>query len=216
MRYPVGVTGLQEEFDTKWYSARKFGYRVDDWYHEGEDWNLLTGGNTDDREPLYAIADGKIAYYHYHSHIGSGYGRHLILRIEGPWGVRWAHYAHCHQDDFLNRAVEVREGQMIARISNSGTQLAHLHFAIYKKDPVGNIDRWARTRAELNEWWEDPAAFIKQWMQPASQPIITDETYIPQMSMKVREIRAFLASQQATIDSLNSKISQIKAIVQVG
>ena len=208
MRYPVGTVGSQKEIDDYWYVARGFGEFVDgSWYHEGVDLNLKTGADTDNGYPLYAIADGKIVYYHRYTHANSGYGKHLIYKIEGDWGVRWVHYAHCQDVDFLNSAVEVKEGQMIARIGKSGTILAHLHLAIYTKDPISNIDRWARTRTELYEWWENPMDFIKQWMNPPSNPVITDTTRIPQINnMEVREIRNL-------IDNQNSKLAQIKTIV---
>jgi murein DD-endopeptidase MepM/ murein hydrolase activator NlpD len=188
MRFPVG-DGSRYDFYTNWYVARGYGELVDgSWYHEGVDINLKTGGDTDDGYPLYAMANGRIVYYHRYTHSTSGYGRHLIYRTDDP--VRWIHYAHCQDVDFLNSAVDIREGQMIARIGKSGTLLAHLHLAIYTKDPSPNIDRWARTVSELNEWWEDPIPFIEQWMSPLPSPAITDTTRIPQIgNLQVQEIR---------------------------
>jgi murein DD-endopeptidase MepM/ murein hydrolase activator NlpD len=204
MRYPVG-TGSLEDFSENWYLAQIFGVPA---LHEGVDINLRSGGNTDMGEPLYAICAGEVVYYHYGSHPGYGFGRHLVLKIEGAWGVRWVHYAHCHADDFLNQVQTVQEGQMIARIGNSGTQLAHLHLAVFKVNPsaIGGIDKVARNVTELYSYWEDPIAFIQTWMQPAGQPVITDETFIPQLGMKVREARE-------TIDGLNARIDQVREIV---
>ena len=192
MQPPVAKTWA--EYKAKWKVDRFFGQKIQEansyWYHEGLDININTGGNTDLGLPLYAVADGKIVYFHRYTHAlkANTYGRHLILKIDGPL---WVHYAHLADEDFLNRAIDVKEGDLIGRIGNSGTILSHLHFSIYKKDPVGNIDRWARSRTELNEWWVDPAELFERWSQPVppSSGAITDETYIPQIGMTVREAR---------------------------
>ena len=204
MRYPVG-SGSLEDFSENWYLAQIYGVPA---LHDGVDINLRTGGNTDMGEPLRAICAGRVEFYHYGSHPGYGFGRHIVIRIEGPWGTRWVHYAHCHADDFLNSVQDVVEGQIIARIGNSGTPLAHLHLSIFKVNPsaIGGIDRVPRSVTELYSYWEDPIAFIQTWIQPAGQPAVTDETFIPQIGMKVWEARN-------TINGLNSKISDIKAIV---
>jgi murein DD-endopeptidase MepM/ murein hydrolase activator NlpD len=204
MRYPVG-NGTREEFERDWYVAYSFGNPS---LHEGVDINLKSGGNTDYGFPLYAIANGRIIYYHYGTHPGSNFGRHIVYKIEGAWGSRWVHYAHCHSDNFLNSVQDVTEGQMIARIGNSGTPLAHLHMSIYKVDPItiGGIDRVARTVTELNTYWEDPLAFIRLWS--IGQPVITEDTRIPQIeNFTVREICDILNNQQ-------NKLEQIRLIVQ--
>jgi murein DD-endopeptidase MepM/ murein hydrolase activator NlpD len=210
MRYPVGNTGSREEFERDWYSAQAFGQHLDYSYHEGVDINLRTGGDSDLGQPLRAIADGRVLYYHYGSHPGTGFGRHLVMRIDGLWGARWVHYAHCDLADFTNRVVDVQEGQIIARLGKSGdSPLAHLHFAIFKVDPgaIGGIDKFAITLTELNNWWEDPIAFIQQWSRDCPPPVITDETVIPQIGgMQVREIREILEDQ-------NRRLDEIRAIV---
>ena len=210
MRYPVGNTGSREEFERDWYLAQAFGQHVDYGYHEGGDINLRTGGDSDLGQPLRAIANGRVIYYHRDSHPGTRFGRHLVMRIEGLWGVRWVHYAHCDVADFTNRVVDVQEGQMIARLGKSGdSPLAHLHFAILKVDPnnIGGIDRYAKTLTELNAYWEDPIAFIQQWSRDCPPPVITDETMIPQIGgMRVREIRGLLEEQERML-------AQIREIV---
>jgi murein DD-endopeptidase MepM/ murein hydrolase activator NlpD len=210
MRYPVGITGSRQEFEQYWYIAQDFGVRTDYGYHEGVDINLKTGGNTDLGQALLAIANGRIVYYHYGSHPSLNFGRHIAIRIDGPWGSRWVHYAHCDSADFLNVAQNVSEGQMIARLGNSGNStLAHLHFSIFKVDPstIGGIDKVARTLTELNSWWENPISFIQQWLQPDCPPI-TDTTVIPQIrNLQVGQINTL-------IEELESKILQIRTIVQ--
>lgn len=226
MRYPVTNTGSKEDFDSAWYNAQGFGVQTTYGFHEGCDINLKTGGDTDLGQELKSIANGRIVYYHYASHPTTAYGRHLVVRIEGGWGTRWVHYAHCDTNGFLNAVQDVTEGQIIARLGKSGTPYAHLHFSIFKVDPstVGGIDQIARNTTDLNNWWEDPIAFIDKWMQPIIIPQleITDQTKIPQINnMEVQAIRSMLNDQQNTIiskdntiNSLNGKIEQIRTIIQ--
>lgn len=193
MQPPVAKTWT--EYKANWKIDRFFGQKVQEtngyWYHEGLDLNLKTGGDTDLGFPLYAVGDGRIVYYHRYTHASTSgtYGRHLILKLDDF--PLWVHYAHLDDQDFMNKTVNVKEGDIVGRIGKSGTILAHLHFSIYKKDPVGNIDRWARSRTELSEWWVDPAELFETWSNPAppaSGPI-TDQTYIPQLGMTVAQAR---------------------------
>lgn len=168
MRYPVGNTGTKEEFERNWYNAQVFGKQTTYGFHEGVDLNLKTGGDTDLGQEIKAIANGKIVYYHYSSHPTTGFGRHLVYRIDGAWGTRWVHCCHMTDQNFLNSTQDVSEGQIIGRLGKSGTPYAHLHFAIFKVDPVAfGIDNIANTTTELNQYWEDPLAFINTWMAPA-------------------------------------------------
>ena len=218
MRYPVGNTGSKEEFEQLWYVAQGFGKPTSYGYHEGADINLKTGGDSDLGQELKSIANGRIVYYHYASHPTSAYGRHLVIRIDGVWGTRWIHYAHLQDVNFLNNTQEVSEGQIIGRLGKSGTVDAHLHFSIYKVDPAtnGGIDNFANNTTELNNVWEDPLLFIDKWMQPIETPlVITDQTKIPQINnMEVQAIRSMLYDQEKTISNLNSKIDQIRSIIQ--
>lgn len=54
MRYPVGQSGTREEYDKLWYSAQGFGAKTSYGFHEGEDFNLKTGGDTDLGQPLFS------------------------------------------------------------------------------------------------------------------------------------------------------------------
>ena len=163
MRYPVGITGSKAEFKAKWYYAQFYNSPPG---HEGVDINLQTGGNTDLGEPLYAIADGKICHiHHHHYHPDSLFGLHFAIEIHGPWGVRWAHYAHCDPQDFPVEERFVKEGEMIARLGKTGTWLAHLHFSILKVDPatIGGIDTVSHTYKTLKAYWDDPRKFFDKW-----------------------------------------------------
>lgn len=151
MRLPVN------DFD-KWYSAQGFGAKTTYGYHEGEDLNLKTGGDTDLGQPLICIANGEVTSVHNHTSSPT-FGKHIHIKHVGPWGEVYSHYAHC-RDIYPKTGDKVSEGQVIATVGKSGTGFAHLHFAI-KLQPTG-IDGIAKTQEDLKKW-TNPLEFIKKW-----------------------------------------------------
>ena len=167
MRYPVGG-GSREEFLRDWYIADGFGsYRVlGNYYHSGCDINLRSGGDSDLGQPIHAIANGRLVYYHKGSHPTRGYGIHNVYRIEGVFGVRWIHSAHCQSEDFVGQVTDLAEGDLTGRIGKSGTIWAHLHFSVFRVDPStlpSGIDSVAKTPEQLDNIWEDPIQFINKY-----------------------------------------------------
>jgi hypothetical protein len=172
MKYPVS------DYKDKWYIASDFGENRGAYFHNGCDLNLKTGGDTDLGQPLFAVNQGKIVYYHLNSHPTTGYGKHNVLECDTPFGKRWFHYAHCLE--IVSSIKEVNEGEEIAKLGKSGTKLAHCHFACFKVDPKSlrnGIDTIAKTEKELSEWWEDPIKFIEKCLQeqPLAPAISDDE-----------------------------------------
>lgn len=218
MIYPVG-NGTEEDFEDKWYVAQGYGNPTTYGFHDGIDLNLKTGGDTDLGQELKSIASGRIVYYHCASHPTTGFGRHLVYRIEGPWGVRWVHYAHCLDTGFLGAIQDVPEGKIIAYLGKSGTTAAHLHMAIFKVDPgTFGIDNIPNTLDELHQYWEDPLAFLTQWTQAAPTPIFTDQTLIPiggiYGSPELQALRSMLISKDADILAKNTEIESLKTKIQ--
>ena len=153
MRYPLGSSN--QDFLNRFYNAQPFGTPTSYGFHEGEDYNSKTGGDSDLGEPLYAVADGKIVYYHNNSHSTTGFGRHMVLQCETPRGTRWYGYNHCQE--LTAQVKEVKEGEVIGKLGKSGTTVAHLHFSVFKVDPSNlykGIDSIAKTKADLNAYWE--------------------------------------------------------------
>lgn len=214
MRYPVGATGSKDEFTRDWYIAQEFGAVTNYGRHCGADINLKTGGDTDLGQEIKAIANGKIVYYHYSSHPTSNFGRHLVYKIDGAWGSRWVHCAHMSDQDFKNSAVDVAEGTVIGRIGKSGTPYAHLHFSIFKVDPVAfGIDNIANTTNELNQYWEDPIAFINTWMATAPVPVpspVTDQSKYDFGEgfgiIELQAARSIMQAQKVTIEAKSQKL----------
>ena len=153
MRLPV------KDYD-KWYSAQHYGDKTSYGFHDGVDLNLKTGGNSDLGQPIYAIADGTVTSVHRHL---TSWGKHIHISHVGAWGTCYSHSAHC---DFISVKTGdvVKEGQIIAKVGNSGNSTAaHLHFCI-KKKPTG-VDSVARTLGELRDGWYDPIPFINKYSE---------------------------------------------------
>ncbi len=155
MRYP-------HDSWEKWYIASGFGQwrEKGQYYHDGADINLLTGGDSDFGQPIKAIANGVVTSVHEHTG-NPTFGLHIHYKIETPFGPRWVHSAHC-KEVFMKVGDMVSEGQSIATVGKSGTDIAHHHFAI-KKALVGT-DGIAKTKEDLAKW-EDPIPFIEKCIQ---------------------------------------------------
>src|SRR3990167_11903 len=152
MRWPV------DKWEN-WYDAQPFGKKTSYCYHDGSDLNLKSGGDSDLGQPIYAIADGEVTSVH--SHIGKPtFGNHVHIRHDGTFGSVYCHYAHC---DFIPLKIgdRVKEGQKVATLGKTGTDFAHLHWAI-KVEPTG-VDGIAKTLDDLKKWI-DPIKFVKENM----------------------------------------------------
>jgi murein DD-endopeptidase MepM/ murein hydrolase activator NlpD len=107
-----------------YYNAQKFQEEM----HLGDDWNAVTGGNTDLGDPIYAIANG---YVKFAKDYGSGWGNVIRVLHQMPNGkMVESLYAHC--DTILVQEKQyVKKGQQIGTIGTAdGAYLAHLHFEI--------------------------------------------------------------------------------------
>lgn len=122
--FPVGKPDAKG-----YYNAQKFGVNN----HLGEDWNAVTGGNSDLGHSIYAIADG---YVSYSSNLRGGWGNVIKIIHQLPNGKQVeSMYAHC-QKRLVDTGTYVRRGDKIGTIGNvNGLYLAHLHFEL--RDKVG-------------------------------------------------------------------------------
>lgn len=163
MIYPV--KNYKEEWDN--HAGYDYAQAVSYGFHDGKDINDNGGGNSDLGKPLYAIANGKIVGVHEHTGQGT-FGKHFFLQIDGEWGTRYVHYAHCNKI-LVKLNQEVKEGDQVAEVGNSGTVYAHCHFAIKKK--ANGMDTIASNKAQLDDAWEDPIAFIEKYLETPQQII---------------------------------------------
>jgi len=179
MRYPVGKS--RDDFLKNWYSATKFGAQSGNILHEGEDFNLRTGGNTDLGQPVHAFAEGVVSSVHVHTSKPT-LGKHVHIRHDAL--NVWSHYAHL-DTVLVKEGQAVKEGQIIGTIGKSGTEYAHLHFCI-KNQPTG-IDGVAKTKEDLKKW-ESPIPFIeKSLINPMPETIAVEKSKFEELVKKSTE-----------------------------
>lgn len=123
--------------------------------HLGDDWNAVTGGNSDLGDPIYSIANGYVVFA---KDIGSGWGKvvRVMHQLNDSTYVE-SLYAHC--DTMLVQSNEgVQRGQKIATIGNAdGAYYAHLHLEI--RDSVEM--EVGGGYSSFYTGYVDPTAFIK-------------------------------------------------------
>lgn len=119
--FPVGKPDAKT-----YYNAQEFGENR----HLGEDWNAVTGGNSDLGHPIYAIAH---AYVYSAREEGPGWGKvvrliHYHPQLNPPYIESL--YAHC-DSMWVAKGDAVKRGDQIATIGNAdGAYLAHLHLEL--------------------------------------------------------------------------------------
>lgn len=211
MRFPVN--NFKEQWNTT--AGYGFGAKTDYGYHDGVDINLNGGGDSDLGQPIFAIANGKLVYYHKGSHPTKNFGYHSVYKIEGPFGTRWIHQAHM-MDDFTIGAQDIKEGQQIGRVGKSGTVWAHIHFSIFKVDPStlpNGIDTIATTSKQLNDWWEDPIAFIEKHLINNVKKIEIDTDTFEQLVGKSTEYDKFVAGGYPHIEDVLKALEEKEKII---
>lgn len=183
MRYPV-------QDWSKWYSAQSFGNKTTYGFHDGEDINLLTGGNSDLGQPLLAIADGEVTSVHEHT---TGFGKHIHIKHVGEWGEVYCHYAHCDSIS-VKLGDKVTEGQQVATLGSTGNSAySHLHWSI-KLAPTG-IDGIADTLERL-KLWTAPIEFVERWSKVEVQK-----------SEEVVRLESDLAEQRKQVSNLQGQVN---------
>lgn len=219
------VAKTQEEFDKDWKIDTGHGEPQSYGFHDGIDINKKTGGNSDQGLPVYAIADYEVMYYHAKSHLTSGFGCHVVYLIDTKLGKRWIHCAHLQENPpFLNKP-KGKAGDIIGYIGATGrprgTMFSHLHVSVFKKDPTaltGGIDSIAKTKQQLNEWWEDPQIVLdalKEIDNVSSKPEpMPEKTYTESEMTQVRLERDnnwnSFKSQEAETERFKSEAEQRK------
>jgi len=145
--FPVGKPNAKG-----YYNAQKFKENN----HLGEDWNAVTGGNSDLGAPIYATANG---YVKFAEDIKGGWGNVIRILHKLPNQKKIESlYAHC--DTILVKEKQwVTKGTKIGTIGNAhGIYLAHLHFEI-REDislPIGG------GYSENSEGYLNPTKFITE------------------------------------------------------
>jgi murein DD-endopeptidase MepM/ murein hydrolase activator NlpD len=152
--YPIGKKewSTQKRDGDEWFNALDFG--EDD--HLGEDWNKNTGGNTDCGEPVFAAANGRIAYA---SNAGPGWGNVIIVTHKLTDGSS-VQTLYGHLLEIVKAEGEVKKRDLIGKVGNAnGRYLCHLHFELRE----AGSPMWNQTGggyAAERKGWLDPSDFI--------------------------------------------------------
>jgi len=124
--FPVGPPDAKG-----YYDAQPFGQNT----HLGDDWNAVTGGNSDLGDTIYAIANGWVSAS-YDARGGWGNVMRIIHALQGD-SIRFVEslYAHC-DTLLLEKGDSIRRGMPIATIGNANELYwAHLHLEL--RDSAG-------------------------------------------------------------------------------
>lgn len=124
--FPVGYPDA-----TAYYNAQKFKENG----HLGEDWNAVTGGDSDLGHPIFAISHGFVSQSY---DAGPGWGNVIrIIHKTKKGKMVESLYAHC-LDRLKQKGDWVKRGDSKATIGNAdGAYLAHLHFELREDCTLG-------------------------------------------------------------------------------
>ncbi len=145
--FPVGKPNAKG-----YYNAQGFGKNL----HLGDDWNAVTGGDSDLGDPIFSVANG---YVHFARNLKGGWGKVVrVWHLTDDNKLVESLYAHC-EEILIEPNRFVQKGQQIATIGNAGGLYpAHLHLEM-RDDvnlPIG--PGYSRDR----KGYLDPTAFIKE------------------------------------------------------
>jgi len=158
------------------YTSNGVGYSV---FHPATDLNAVNDGTG--RIPVYAIADGEVVANE------SGWGGIVIRHTfdNRYYYSQYGHIYHLEDESSVDVGVQVREGQQIGFIGNTGmgTQDGHhLHFEIrspHHPDPNnagywGSLGRNIDDRREVFIGYESPLAFVRSHENQGGMTVIID------------------------------------------
>ncbi|MEM6629390.1 MAG: M23 family metallopeptidase [Bacteroidota bacterium] len=152
--FPVGPPDAKG-----YYNAQPFGENL----HLGDDWNAVTGGNTDLGDPIFSIANGRVSLA---QDMGVGWGNVIRIVHYLPNGKSYESlYAHCDSMR-VSEGAWVKRGEQIGTIGNAnGLYLAHLHLEIRNQLDMDIGGGYAAdTRGYV-----DPTQFINSYRKTLSR-----------------------------------------------
>ncbi len=120
--FPVGIPNAQGYF-----TAQKFGEDE----HLGEDWNAVTGGNTDLGDPVFSISEGLVTFS---KNVCCGWGNvvRVIHYLPNHPDHKYVEsvYAHLHHRN-VRPGQLIKKGEKLGSIGNAdGRYSAHLHLEL--------------------------------------------------------------------------------------
>ena len=119
--FPIGKPNAKG-----YYNAQPFKQNN----HLGDDWNAVTGGNSDLGDPIYSIAHGIVVHA---KDEGGGWGNVIkIVHYNPQLKPKYYESVYAHCDTIMVKENQpIKKGAQIGTIGNAnGAYYAHLHFEI--------------------------------------------------------------------------------------
>lgn len=177
MKQPINYAGTYPRSWAGYVYKERLGYTSG--VHTGVDYNGAGGGNTDKGMTIVAIASGTVVAKISNGTV-RGFGNAVIIKTKGtPSGIKGNHlyhrYLHCDTVT-VKKGQEVKAGQKIGTVGNTGTVYAHLHLDTWT-DRNGLGAHWDYHKDTQLSSYEDPYYLIKNnpnWNQGGSEIMDTD------------------------------------------
>ena len=155
--YPVSSTEYvteRNDWSDGWYNAQDFGENR----HLGEDWNAVSGGDSDCGEPVFAAADGDIVSAR---DAGPGWGNVVIIEHTASDGTK-IRTLYGHSGSIMKSEGRVARREQIGTVGNAnGRYKCHLHFEMrWNECPVW--DEAGNGYSDERHGWIDPSEFIEK------------------------------------------------------
>ena len=158
--FPVGKPDAVGYYIAAGVAEESYYQRFGAW-HTGEDWNGVGGGNTDEGDPVYVAANGRVEGVD----TFPAWGNIVLVehRLRDSRKI-WTQYAHLGEvlvkaGDLLRRGDQIGAiGHMINSAGNSSGP-AHLHFEVRAHDLP--VDQWNLPRDDVLRFYLHPSQFIR-------------------------------------------------------
>jgi hypothetical protein len=142
--------------DPQYHAERGF-------WHTGEDWNGIKGGDSDLGDPVFATAHGLVIT----AQPFDVWGNIVLLEHVMPTGQKvWSQYAHL-KNMLVKKGDILRRGEVVGTIGKGGNDrfLAHLHFEIRLRNLPASKAGWKtpEDRETVLRSYAHPTNFIKSF-----------------------------------------------------
>jgi murein DD-endopeptidase MepM/ murein hydrolase activator NlpD len=139
------------------------GHRV---FHPGVDYNWGPSADSDKGQPVITPASGVVVYV---SPVGTngGLGNYLVLG-HPQFGV-WTRFLHL-EDAVVRKGKKLSQEELVARLGDSGTTSAHLHFEVLNAKGFAFVRDWHRpfgryptglSKQSVASMWLDPTLWLR-------------------------------------------------------
>lgn len=169
-------------------------------YHPAVDFNK-NSGNDDCGQDVVAPKSGFVEYVHNNTWNSGGFGKFIILIHNDGNFSRLAHLQDI--DDKVIQGKEIRGGQLIGHLGNTGTTYCHLHWEVFSPN-LAELQKshWRKwrfypsgwTKQKVREYYLNPWEWIEttsvpNWAQEAVAWVEKEEIIINVINRPVEDYR---------------------------